>query len=162
MKLTKNFSLRELTRSQTAHRLDIDNTPSLPVIGNLRALCVYILEPVRNHFGVPFSPSSGYRSSELNKAIGSSSKSQHIKGCAADFEIPTVSNYNVAKWIVSNCSYDQLILEFHNKEDPNSGWVHCSFVDVLKNRKKASIYDGKKWEPFLPIFLWLFIGGSFL
>jgi len=148
MKLTEHFSLRELTRSQTATRLNIDNTPSPVVIENLRTLCIYVLEPVRNHFDIPFSPSSGYRNPELNKVIGSSSTSQHIKGYAADFEIPSVSNYDVAKWIVSNCSYDQLILEFHKKEDPNSGWVHCSFVDVLNNREKASVFDGKTWETF--------------
>jgi zinc D-Ala-D-Ala carboxypeptidase len=148
MKLSEHFSLREMTRSQTAKRLDIDNTPDAVVIENLRALCVYVLEPVRNHFAVPFSPSSGYRSPQLNKAIGSSSKSQHIKGYAADFEIPGVSNHDAAKWIVGNCSYDQLILEFHDKEDPNSGWVHCSFVGALKNREKASVFDGETWQAF--------------
>ena len=147
MKLSAHFSLRELTKSQTATRLKISNEPGPAEIENLKAVCLNVLEPVREHYGIPFSPSSGYRCPALNKVLGSSDSSQHIKGQAADFEVPGISNMDVATWVMENCSYDQLILEFHKRKDPHSGWVHCSFVDVIKNRKKASIYDGRKWEP---------------
>lgn len=147
MSLSAHFSLRELTKSQTATRLKLSNTPGPAELENLEKLCINVLEPVREHYGIPFGPSSGYRCPALNKAIGSSDSSQHIKGQAVDFEVPGISNMDVAKWVMENCSYDQLILEFHKIKDPQSGWVHCSFVDVLTNRKKASIYDGRKWEP---------------
>ena len=149
MNLSAHFSLRELTKSQTATRLKLSNKPGPAETENLKALCLNVLEPVREHYGIPFSPSSGYRCPALNEAIGSSDSSQHIKGQAADFEVPGVSNMDVASWVLENCSYDQLILEFHKKKDPQSGWVHCSFVSALKNRKKASIFDGRKWEPLL-------------
>ena len=147
MKLSAHFSLRELTKSQTATRLKLSNEPGPAEIENLKAVGLNVLEPVREQYGIPFSPSSGYRCSALNKVLGSSDSSQHIKGQAADFEVPGISNMDVATWVMENCSYDQLILEFHKRKDPHSGWVHCSFVDVLKNRKKASVYDGRKWEP---------------
>ena len=88
MRLSRNFTLSELTRSQTATRRGIDNTPGEEEIKNLERVCSEILQPVREHFGVAFSPSSGFRSVALCEAIGSSSKSQHAKGEAVDFEIP--------------------------------------------------------------------------
>ena len=88
MKITQNFSLAELTKSSTATRLGIDNTPKNDeIIVNLTNLCCNILQPVRTHFGRVVTINSGYRGPELNKAIGSKSTSQHCKGEAADFEI---------------------------------------------------------------------------
>ena len=135
MNLTKNFSLNELTKSQTAERKGIDNTPSTEHQENLKRLCETILQPIRDHFGQVVSVSSGYRSPELCTAIGSKITSQHARGEAADFEIFGVSNKELADWINENRTYDQLILEYWKESDPNSGWVHCSF-SLNGNRKQ--------------------------
>ena len=135
MKLTENFSLVELTKSQTAERKGIDNTPSTEHQENLKSLCTSILQPIRDHFGRVVSVSSGYRSVDLCVAIGSSTGSQHAKGEAADFEIFGISNKELADWINENLYYDQLILEYWKESDPNSGWVHCSF-SLNGNRKQ--------------------------
>ena len=149
MSLTKNFSLIELSKSQTATRKGIDNTPSTEHQDNLKSLCTFILQPVRDHFSCVVSVSSGYRSAELCTAIGSKTTSQHAKGEAADFEIFGISNKELADWINENLYYDQLILEYWNESDPNSGWVHCSF-SLNGNRKqylKAYKENGKtKYE----------------
>ena len=135
MRLSTNFSLLELTKSQTAERQGIDNTPSTEHQDNLKSLCEMILQPVRDHFNRVVSVSSGYRSEELCIAIGSKITSQHAKGQAADFEIYGLPNKELADWINENLDYDQLILEYWKKEDPNSGWVHCSF-NLEGNRKQ--------------------------
>ena len=149
MKLSENFSLIELTKSQTATRKGIDNTPSTEHRDNLKSLCEMVLQPVRDHFNRVVSVSSGYRSEELCLAIGSKITSQHAKGQAADFEIYGLSNKELADWINENLDYDQLILEYWREEDPNSGWVHCSF-NLQGNRKqylKAYKENGKtKYE----------------
>lgn len=95
-----------------------------------------ILEPVRNHFGRPFTPSSGYRSSALNAAVGSKPTSQHTTGEAVDFEIPGIPNATVAEWIRDHLEFDQLILEFYEPADPASGWVHVS-LKAAGNRKQT-------------------------
>ena len=135
MKLSNNFSLKELTASQTAARKGIDNTPSPTHQANLKSLCTSILQPIRDHFSRVVSVSSGYRSQELCLAIGSKTTSQHAKGEAADFEIYGISNKELADWINENLYYDQLILEYWKESDPNSGWVHCSF-SLNGNRKQ--------------------------
>ena len=149
MNLTENFSLNELTKSQTAERKGINNTPSTEHQENLKRLCESILQRVRDHFERVVSISSGYRSEELCLAIGSKTTSQHAKGEAADFEIYGVSNKELADWINKNLTYDQLILEYWKESDPNSGWVHCSF-SLNGNRKqylKAYKENGKtKYE----------------
>lgn len=145
MKLSENFTLNELTKSQEAIRLSIPNEPSDVQITNLMLLCTHILQPIRNYFKLPVSISSGYRSVALCEAIGSSSGSQHAKGQAADFEIFSLPNKEVSDWIVKNLDYDQCILEFWNPNDPNSGWIHCSYNNA-GNRKqylKASKENGK-------------------
>ena len=150
MKLSNNFSLKELTASQTAERKGIDNAPSPTHQANLKSLCASILQPVRDHFGQVVSVSSGYRSQELCLAIGSKITSQHAKGEAADFEIFGVSNKELADWIHYNLNYDQLILEYWKESDPNSGWVHCSYSENQKRRQylKAFKSNGStKYEP---------------
>ena len=145
MNLSKSFTLNELTKSQEALRLNIDNTPNEEHILNLKILCENILQPVRDFYGMPVSVSSGFRSVTLCEVIGSSSKSQHTKGPAADFEVFGVANKELADWITNNLEYDQCILEFWNENDPNSGWVHCSY-SVNGNRKqylKAEKVNGK-------------------
>ena len=153
MKLSNNFSLNELTKSQTAERKGIDNTPSAEHQENLRSLCTHVLQPIRDHFSRVVSVSSGYRSPELCTAIGSKITSQHAKGEAADFEIFGVSNKELADWIHYNLNYDQLILEYwKGEDDPNSGWVHCSYSENQKRRQylKAVKVDGRtKYEPMV-------------
>ena len=152
MKLTANFSLLELTKSQTAERKGIDNTPSTEHQENLKKLCENVLQPIRDHFEQVVSVSSGYRSPELCTAIGSKITSQHAKGQAADFEIFGVSNKALADYIDSELHYDQLILEYWNESDPNSGWVHCSFSEGNNRKQYLRAYkeDGKtKYEPVL-------------
>ena len=149
MKLTANFSLLELTKSQTAERKGIDNTPSPEHQENLKKLCENVLQPVRDHFEQVVSVSSGYRSPELCTAIGSKITSQHARGEAADFEIFGVSNKELADYINENLDYDQLILEYWKKEDPNSGWVHCSYTNGNNRKQYLRAYkeDGKtKYE----------------
>jgi len=138
LKLSENFSLQELLKSQTALRKGIDNKPADPsIITNLQVLCEKVLQPVRDHYARPVVINSGYRCPKLNKAIGSSSKSQHTKGEAADIEIPGLSNKELAEYIEDNLPFDQLILEFYNGVDPNSGWVHVSYVSDSDNRKQT-------------------------
>lgn len=151
MKLTQNFSLKEMTFSDTAVRKGLDNTPSLEYVVNLTVLCCHILQPVREHFGKSVNINSGYRSVAVCEAIGSSSKSQHSRGEAADFEIYGMSNQTLATWIYENLDYDQLILEFHDPEgDPNSGWVHCSYTKEKENRRQALIINAKTKGKYLP------------
>ena len=150
MKLTENFSLNELTKSQTAERKGIDNTPSAEHQENLKSLCEMILQPIRDHFGQVVSVSSGYRSPELCVAIGSSTQSQHAKGQASDFEIFGVSNKDLADYIDENLDYDQLILEYWKESDPNSGWVHCSYTNGSNRKQYLRAYKengSTKYEP---------------
>ena len=151
MKLTENFSLSELTKSQTAERKGIDNTPSAEHQENLKSLCTAILQPVRDHFSKVVTISSGYRSPELCTAIGSKTTSQHAKGQAADFEIFGVSNKALADYIDEALYYDQLILEYWNESDPNSGWVHCSYSQGKNRRQYLKAYKDEnnktRYEP---------------
>ena len=127
MNLTRNFSLLELTKSDTAIRRGIDNNPNADQVEKLKLLCENILQPVRDHFG-RVKVTSGFRSVELCLAINSSANSQHAKAEAADFECPGVDNAELADWIHKNLPYDQLILEFYTPGEPNSGWIHCSWI----------------------------------
>jgi hypothetical protein len=136
MQLSEHFNLREFTRSETAMRKGIDNTPGPVHAKNLQKVCEKILEPVRNNFGRPVRVNSGYRGPALNKAVGGSSKSQHCNGEAVDFEIDGLPNPELAKWVSDNCEFDQIILEFYNpKEGPNSGWVHASYCEGNNRRQ---------------------------
>src|SRR3546814_5277211 len=102
----------------------------------MKALCAYVLEPLRSHFGKPVRITSGVRTPELCLAVGSSTGSQHAKGEAADFEVTGVSNLAVAQWIRDCLTFDQLILENYVRGQPNSGWVHCSF---RRDRARKSV-----------------------
>ena len=140
MQLSKNFSLIELTKSQTAERKGIDNTPSTEHQENLKSLCTNVLQPVRDNFHRVVSVSSGFRSQALCEAIGAKSTSQHAKGEAADFEIFGISNKELADWMHFNVNYDQLILEYWKESDPNWGWVHCSYTDGNNRRQYLKAY----------------------
>ena len=153
MQLSKHFKLEEFEKSQTATRKGIKNKAGSGEIKNLTDLCYEILEPVRAKFDKPITITSGYRSPELCEAIGSKPTSQHTSGNATDFEIAGVSNLQVALWINNNCDFDQLILEYWKDGEPNSGWVHCSFVEG-SNRKQVLTFSGDKYINGLPDAKW--------
>ena len=144
MRLSPNFTLSEFTKSQTALRQGIDNTPEGEHLEAAKELFENVVQPVRDNFGVTVI-NSGYRGEELNKAVGGSSRSQHCKGEAVDIECPGTSNYEVAKWIEDNLDFDQLILEFYTPGIPDSGWVHVSYKteDNRKSVLTAMKEDGK-------------------
>ena len=137
MNLSANFSLKELTKSDTATRLGIDNTPDEEALDNLKTLCDKVLQPVREHFGKSVTVNSAYRSPESNAAVGGSKTSDHCKGMAADIEIAGIANADLAQWIMDNLDYTQLILEFYTQGIPDSGWVHVSYDP--KNLKKQEL-----------------------
>ena len=136
MKLSKNFTLKELTKSSTAVRHGINNKPDKEQMINLVVLTNCVLQPIRNAHG-RVDVNSGLRVLELNRKIGSSDNSQHVLGMAADIECPAVDNFELAKWINDNLDFDQLILEFYTAGEPTSGWVHVSYNRDGSNRKKA-------------------------
>jgi hypothetical protein len=140
MNLSANFSLKELTKSDTATRLGIDNTPDAETIDNLKTLCDKVLQPVREHFGKSVTVNSGYRSPESNAAVGGSKTSDHCRGYAADIEIAGVANAELAQWIMDNLDYTQLILEFYTQGIPDSGWVHVSYdANHLKKQELTAV-----------------------
>ena len=140
MRLSKNFTLTEFTKSQTAERKGIENTPEDHHIEAMEHLCNGVLEMIRHHFKRPMVINSGYRSVALCEAIGSNANSQHAKGQAADIEIPGVDNLKLAKYIQDKMDFDQLILECYTG-DPSSGWVHVSYNNSGENRKDVLTYD---------------------
>ena len=151
MNLTRNFTLSELIKSDTAIRKGINNNPNAEQIEKLKLLCENILQPVRDHFG-RVKVTSGFRSVELCEAIGSSSRSQHARAEAADFECIGVDNAELFDWIKSNLSQDQLILEFYTPGEPNSGWIHCSWIEGTPRASFLHAYksEGKtKYKPIL-------------
>jgi hypothetical protein len=132
--LTKNFSLHELTKSETAVRNGMDNSPDQTAISNLQVLAVHVLQPVRDHFAKGVHINSGFRHPDVNAKVGGSRTSDHCRGMAADLEIPGVPNAELAQWIKDNLEFTQLILEFYTPGIPDSGWVHVSYDP--KNLKK--------------------------
>jgi len=135
MNLSKNLSLAEVTKSATAKRRGISNEPSIEHLENLKAIAENIFQPMRDHFKVPITISSGYRSKELNDAIGGSLASQHCKGEALDIDCAPysgLSNREVFEYIREHLEFDQLIWEFGNDSDPD--WVHVSYKRSGKNR----------------------------
>ena len=135
MQLSEHLTLAEVTKSQTATRLGIDNDPDAHQLAALKAVAENIFEPLRNHFGVPIGISSGLRSKALNKAIGGSTRSQHCHGQALDIDADIyggINNRNIFRFIQNNLDFDQLIWEFGS--DDNPAWVHVSFVDDGTNR----------------------------
>ena len=144
VRLSENFTLSEFTKSQTAERKGIDNTPGEEHLEAAKHLFSNVVQKVRDNFGVTVI-NSGYRGPELNEAIGGSERSQHCKGEAVDIECPGTANYDLAAWIQDNLDFDQLILEFYKPGIPDSGWVHVSYKSE-GNRKSvltAMKEDGK-------------------
>ena len=143
MRLSTNFTLAEFTKSQTADRKGIDNTPPQDIIPKLSFLATQILEPLREKIEKPIIITSGYRSPQLSLAIGSSQKSQHCKGEAVDIEAIGMSTLNLAEMIINHFEFDQVILECYKKGDMNSGWVHVSLKSG-DNRKEVLTYTKEK------------------
>jgi len=145
MNLSTHFTLEEMIKSQAGDRAGIDNMPSAAHREALRALCVHVLEPIRERFG-PVMVNSGYRCPTLNRSMGGAPNSQHCLGEAADIEVPGMSNRDLALWIERNLDYDQLILECYKPGVPGAGWVHVSYKVHEPNRTQeltATIVSGK-------------------
>ena len=145
MNLTPNFTLEELTKSETALRKNMPNVPTEADIANMKLLAEKVLQPLRDHYGVGIKVNSGYRSPDVNAAVGGSRTSDHCKGQAADIEIAGVANAVLAQYIKDSLQYTQLILEFYTPGVPDSGWVHVSYdANNLKCQTlTATKKDGK-------------------
>jgi len=148
MKLSEHLDLSEVTRSESAKRKGISNMPTEAHIANFKLLAEKIFEPIRTHFRCPIIISSGYRSKELNAAIGGSLTSQHCQGEAIDIDMDGtpngVTNRMVFDYIKDNLEFDQLIYEFGDSNNPD--WVHVSYESTGKQRKqilKAIRVNGK-------------------
>jgi hypothetical protein len=145
MKLTANFSLAEMTKSETALRLGIANEPNEEQLEALRTLCENVLQPIRDHYGMGVKVNSALRVLEVNRAVGSKDNSDHVKGQAADIEIPGVANADLANYIVENLPFTQCILEFYTQGVPDSGWVHVSYDPAnLKKQPLTAIKENGK------------------
>mgnify|MGYP002478018728 FL=1 len=133
MKLTAHFDLSEFTRSESAKREGLDNTPTAEHLENLKILCEKVLEPIRLRFG-SINISSGYRGKMLNHFIGGSVNSDHCLGRAADLDMDDsgsgVTNKEIFEYIKDNLEFDQLINEF------NYSWVHVGYR-LGANRKQV-------------------------
>lgn len=146
MQLSQNLSLTEMIASESAKRRGISNQPTAEHIENMKVLAQHIFQPIREHFGKPIHVSSGYRSKDLNKAIGGSQTSQHSRGQAIDIDMDgsDISNRDVFMFIKDNLEFDQLIWEFGTKGNPD--WVHVSYNPKANQRKQVLIakkYAGK-------------------
>lgn len=135
MQLSKHLSLAEVTRSESAKRNGVSNMPTPEHLENFKLLAEKVFEPIREHFGVPIHISSGYRSKELNKAIGGSPSSEHCEGRAIDIDMDGsasgVTNKQVFDFIKENLNFNQLINEF------DYSWVHVSYNPIGKQRKQV-------------------------
>ena len=139
MQLSKNLSLAEVTRSETAKRKGISNMPTPEHIENFKKLATNIFQPIREHFDKPIFISSGYRSAELNKAIGGSLSSQHCSGEAIDIDMDgtDITNKQIFDFIKDNLTFDQAIAEY--PENGHIEWVHVSFAANRSQRKQVLV-----------------------
>jgi hypothetical protein len=137
MQLSKNLSLAEVMRSETAKRKGVSNMPTPEHIENFKKLAEKIFQPIREHFGVPIHISSGYRSAALNKAVGGSSSSQHCTGEAIDIDMDgtSITNKQIFDFIKEHLEFDQMIWEFGTSANPD--WVHVSYESTGKQRKQV-------------------------
>lgn len=141
MQLSKNLSLAEVVRSESAKRRGINNMPTAEHLENLKELALNIFQPIRDHFKTPIHISSGYRSRILNNAVNGAAKSQHCLGQAIDIDVDgtSITNKQVFDYIKDNLDFDQLIFEFGN--DLNPDWVHVSFN---KGANKKQVLRAKR------------------
>ena len=135
--ISEHISYKEGTYSNTATRRGINNTPNDEQLTNMELIAEKIFEPLRAHVGGPIKINSFFRSPELNKAIGGSSKSQHCKGQAMDIDdtFGRMTNAEMYHWIKNNLDFDQMIWEFGDDDNPN--WVHVSYVSDVSNRNRC-------------------------
>ena len=137
MRISKHISYNEAVHSNTAKRRGIDNTPNEEQLYNMTKVAHNIFEPLRLYVGGAIKINSFFRSEELNKAIGGSSKSQHCQGCAIDIDdiYGHKTNYEMFEYIRENLDFDQLIYEFGDATNPD--WVHVSYVSTGDNRNRV-------------------------
>lgn len=146
MNISQYITMAEATKSETAIRMGLDNTPSDEILDNMRFVATKVFDRIRAHFGKPIAVTSFYRSFPVNKAIGGSTTSQHCLGQAIDIDgdkLGGVKNSDIFKYIKDNLDFDQLIWEFGNNEEPD--WVHVSLRHGVNRRdiKKAVRIGGK-------------------
>lgn len=146
MKISEHLTLEEVTKSATATRLGISNIPSEEHLDNLKKLAIFVFEKIRSKFNTPIYIISGYRSKELNDAVGGATKSDHMNGMAIDIDMDgkgTVTNKQIFDYVRDNLQYKTLIWEFGDSNNPD--WVHISYDENdLKNTVlKAVKVDGK-------------------
>jgi zinc D-Ala-D-Ala carboxypeptidase len=136
-RISEHISYREGTKSNTAARLGIDNTPRKYEVTNMVGVAYNVFEPLRKYVGGPIRINSFYRCEELNRAIGGSSRSQHCEGRAIDLDdtLGHKTNAEMYQYIKDNLSFDQLIWEFG--DDTNPDWIHVSYVHPDENRKRC-------------------------
>jgi len=137
MGISKHISNKESVYSRTAQRLDIDNTPTQEHKENMIKLAENVFEPLRSYANGPIKINSFYRSPELNKAIGGSSKSQHCNGQAIDIDdtFGVLTNAEMYEFVKKHLDFDQMIWEFGDEDNPN--WVHVSYVSENENRNRC-------------------------
>ena len=132
MKLTKNFTLNEMCRSNTARLRGLPNVPNAEQIKNLQKLCENVLQPLRDYLGEAVVINSGFRSQAVNMAVGGAKNSQHVLGEAADIRCKDLAYAKrIYTWIMDNLEFDQLILERKGR----AVWVHVSFTTSRPNRQ---------------------------
>lgn len=153
MKISTHLNLAEVTRSDTAKRNGIDNTPTAEHLENFKLLAEKVFEPIRLHFKTPIFISSGYRSKALNDFIKGSPNSQHCKGQAIDIDMDAsnsgVTNKMIFDFIVSRLEWDQVIWEFGT--DVNPDWVHVSYVKTGNRKQKLKAVRSKGKTTYIPI-----------
>jgi len=139
MQLSKNLSLAEVTRSETAKRKGISNMPTPEHLENFKKLAENVFQPIREHFGKPIHISSGYRSKALNTAVGGSLSSQHCTGEAIDIDMDgtEITNAEIFHFIKDNLNFDQMIWEFGTDKNPD--WVHVSYESNGNQRKQILV-----------------------
>ena len=136
-KISKNISYKEGVYSITADRLGLENKPTEEHLANMKEVAEKVFQPLRTWVNAPIKINSFYRSPELNKAIGGSSKSQHCKGQAMDIDdtYGHATNADMFMYIRENLDFDQMIWEFGDAHNPS--WVHVSYVDKQSNRNRC-------------------------
>jgi hypothetical protein len=152
MQLSKNLTLAEATKSQTAVRLGIKNVPNEQQIENLKLVAKHVFQPLRDHFNVAIAVSSGFRSPAINKAIGGSKTSEHMEGRALDLDADVfggITNKEIFDYIKNNLDFNQLIWEFGGKDNPE--WVHVSYREGSNKKQvlRAKMHKGRAvYSPF--------------
>lgn len=152
MQLSKNLSLNEVTKSNTAIRKGIVNMPNEIELNALKAIATEVFQPIRDHFSCPIYVSSGFRSVELNKAVNGSLSSSHCKGEALDIDMDnrnSVTNREIFEYIRKNLTFDQLLWEYG--DDFNPSWVHVSYSKDDNRNQVLVVYKDNgvtKYKPF--------------